>query len=77
MSSLALKLLLATQDTPGAPIDASTVAMLRELVLPVQPTIDVLDHADFLTDTRTPAVILWVERKTAHLPAKIRSEIGT
>ncbi len=72
----ALKLLLATQDTPGAPIEAGAVALLRELALPVQPTIDVLDHADFLTDNRTPAVITWVERKTAHLPAKIRSEIA-
>ncbi|MFD7669059.1 hypothetical protein [Streptomyces sp. NPDC059788] len=72
----ALKLLLATQDTPGAPIEAGTVAMLRGLALPVQPTIDVLDHAGFLTDNRTPAVITWVERKTAHLPTKIRSEIA-
>lgn len=51
--------------------------MLRELDLPVRPTIDVLDHAGFLTDDRTPAVTAWVERKTAHLPAQIRSEIGT
>ncbi|MGP4084261.1 hypothetical protein [Streptomyces sp. KR55] len=65
----ALKLLLATQDTPGAPIAASTVKMLRAIRLLVQPTIDVLEHADFLVEDRTSAVTTWAERKTAHLPA--------
>ncbi|MFI5825487.1 hypothetical protein ACIA8I_41540 [Streptomyces rishiriensis] len=72
----ALKVLLATQDTPGRPVDATRVAMIRELALPVRPTIEVLDHACFLTDDRSPAVTAWVERKTAHLPAQIRSEIA-
>jgi hypothetical protein len=72
----ALKLLLVTQDTPGAPIDASTVVMLRVLGLPVRPTIDVLGHAGFLMDDRAPAVTAWVERKTAHLPAQMCSEIA-
>ncbi|MFF0132053.1 hypothetical protein ACFYTG_41175 [Streptomyces mirabilis] len=51
-------------------------ALLRELALPVRPTTEVLDHAGFLTDERTPAVTAWVERKTAHLPAQMRSEIS-
>jgi hypothetical protein len=72
----ALKLLLATQDTPGAPITSSTVPMLRAARLPVQPTIEVLKHAGFLVDDRTPAVATWVERKTAHLPATMRAELA-
>ncbi|MGW5249767.1 hypothetical protein ACWEQN_39490 [Streptomyces sp. NPDC004129] len=71
----ALKVLPAPQDTPGAPVEATRVAMLRDLALPVGPTIEVLDHADFLTDNRPPAVTAWVERKTAHLPVQIRSEV--
>ncbi|MGW1290753.1 hypothetical protein ACWD4N_46160, partial [Streptomyces sp. NPDC002586] len=47
----ALKVLLATQDTPGGPVDATRVAMIRELALPVRPTIVVLDD-----DLAGPAV---------------------
>jgi hypothetical protein len=73
--SRALKLLLATQDTPGAPIRASAVRQLRDIPLPVGPTLEVLAAAGFLDDDRTPAVHTWFERKVEILPEPMKAEL--
>lgn len=71
----ALLVLLCTQDTPGAPINASHVTALRDLGLPIGPTIEVLTAASMLHDDRTPAIITWFETRIADLPAAMADEL--
>jgi site-specific recombinase XerD len=71
----ALRILLGTQDTPGAPIAASTVMELSSIRHPVRPVLDVLDAAGLLADDRVPAVVAWASKQTAGLPEQMRREL--
>jgi integrase len=71
----ALRILLGTQDTPGAPIAASTVLELTAIELPVRPALEVLAAAGLLADDRVPAVLRWAATQIASLPAPMRCEL--
>jgi hypothetical protein len=71
----ALRVLLHTQDTPGAPIKAGHVAMLSTIGLRVAPTIEVLTTAGMLDDDRTPAIVAWFEERIAGLPAEMVDDL--
>lgn len=71
----ALRILLGTQDTPGAAIAASTVMELSSIRLPVRPVLDVLDVAGLLADDRVPAVVAWVRTQISDLPEPMRREL--
>ena len=71
-----VRVLLGIQDSPGAPIRASDVALLSSIGLPARTVADVLDQAGMLEDDRVPALVHWFEAKVADLPADIRAELG-
>ncbi|OBA60343.1 hypothetical protein A5780_20645 [Nocardia sp. 852002-20019_SCH5090214] len=71
----AVRVLLAIQDTPGAPIKASEVALLRKTSLPAGPTMDVLRTAAILEDDDVPAIVTWFESRVAALPDEMASEL--
>jgi hypothetical protein len=70
-----IRILLATQDTPGAPVKASDVTVLAAIGIGVPTVIDVLTEAGLLDDDRTPTVETWFDRRTADLPARMREEL--
>ena len=71
----ATRILLGTQDTPGAPIAASTVLELTAIGLPVRPVLEVLEAAGLLADDRVSPVLRWATNQTASLPAPMRHEL--
>lgn len=71
----AIRILLALQDTPGAPIRASDVVCMTTIGLPVQPVLAILEQAGMLDDDRTPAIARWFDRQVAELPAAMASEL--
>ncbi|MEU7860747.1 hypothetical protein [Nonomuraea sp. NPDC049141] len=71
-----LRLLLALQDTPGAPIKASDVHLLRQIGLPVGPTLELLRNAQALEDDHRPAIVLWFEDRVQGLPTAMRQELS-
>lgn len=71
----AVRILLGTQDTPGAPIPASDVLELRTIGHPVRPVLEVLTAAGVLAEDREPAVVRWFTAQTADLPAAMRAEL--
>lgn len=71
----AVHLLLGIQDTPGAPILASDVTLLKAVRLPVGLTRDVLAAAGYLEHDDVPDIAVWAERLIAHLPEQMRAEI--
>lgn len=73
-----IRVLLAAQDTPGAPIKASDAAALRTLPnLVVRPALEVLANVGMLEDDRPPPMQAWFARRTADLPEPMRSEVET
>jgi hypothetical protein len=73
----AVRVLLATQDTPGAPIRASDVMTLSSVGLPMRGTKEVLAAAGLLEDDDVPALVRWYRLQTADLPALMRAELDT
>jgi len=74
-----LRILLALQDTPGAPIRASETLCLRQystLSRPTGPILDVLAAAGMLEDDRVPAIVTWFHRETVSLPWQIADELS-
>jgi hypothetical protein len=71
----AIRILLALQATPGAPIRASDVARMATIGLPVRPVLAILGQAGMLDDDRTPAIERWFDRQVAGLPAVMASEL--
>jgi len=71
----AIRVLLAIQDTPGAPIPASEVTRLDQLGLAVQPVLDVLTTAGMLNDDRPPSIDAWFARQIDGLPEPMLSEV--
>ncbi len=71
-----LRIVLGIQDTPGQPINASDVELLRGIDLPVWSVLEVLDDAGLLSDDRTPAIDAWFAEQTRGLPSPMASELG-
>jgi hypothetical protein len=71
----AIRILLALQPTPGAPIRASDVARMATIGLPVRPVLTILEHAGMLDDDRTPAIERWFDRQVAGLPGAMANEL--
>ncbi|MEV5750579.1 hypothetical protein AB0L00_22390 [Actinoallomurus sp. NPDC052308] len=70
-----LRVMLGTQDTIGAPIKASDVALLLDADLPAGPVMEILAAAGLLEDDRVPRVVAWMNRKVTELPQQMASEI--
>jgi hypothetical protein len=71
----AIRILLALQPTPGAPIRASDVACMATIGLPVRPVLAILQRAGMLEDDRNPAIERWFDHQIAGLPAAMASEL--
>lgn len=72
---MAIRALLALQDTPGAPIAASAVEDLVDVDLSVHPTLAFLDSVGFLHDDRVPALERWFTQQITALPEAMTSEL--
>lgn len=73
----AIRVLLAIQDTPGAPIPASLVAGLGRISLAAQPVLDILAAAGMLHDDREPPIIAWYGNQVTGLPEPMATEVRT
>ncbi|MFE7799079.1 hypothetical protein [Nocardia sp. NPDC057440] len=72
----AIRVLLGTQDTPGAAIRASDVLAMSGIGLPIRPVLDVLTAADMLTDDRVAPIVRWFDTQTGVLPEQMRREVS-
>jgi site-specific recombinase XerC len=71
-----IRILLATQDTPGAPIRATDVLRLAGLAgCTAQPVLEVLAEAGMLDDDRDPPLEAWFAIQTAGLPDTMTDEL--
>jgi integrase len=70
-----LRIVLGIQDTPGQPINASDVALLRGIGLPVWTVLKVLADAGLLHEDRTPAIDAWFTEQTTGLPEAMAGEL--
>lgn len=71
----ALRILLALQQTPGAPIRASDVKALAQLGYSVPAVTAVLVDAGMFDDDRQPPIFQWFAFQVADLPAPMRAEL--
>jgi integrase len=71
-----IRIVLGIQDTPGAMIKASDVALLRGIDLPVWTVLEVLADAGLLEEDRTPAIDAWFAEQTSGLPEAMAGELG-
>ncbi len=71
-----LRLLTVLQDTPGARIAASDVAMLPRHGGNINSTLEVLDAAGLLLDDRLPRVERYFAERAAGLPEPMKAELG-
>jgi hypothetical protein len=71
-----VRLLLGMQDTPGAPIGRSELAVLAHAQLPQRHVAAVLADVAMLEEDRTPAIVSRFARATAGLPEPMTSELG-
>ncbi|MEV0734331.1 hypothetical protein [Polymorphospora sp. NPDC050346] len=72
----AMRIMLGIQDTPGAPIRRSDVALLSRIKHSAAVVADVLADAGLLDDDRQPAILRWFTTHTADLPAPMRDELN-
>jgi integrase len=72
-----IHVLLALQDTPGAPITTTEVAQLTGTRHPVRSICAVLAEAGMLIDDREPAVRRWFRTRIADLPTPMHQEAST
>ncbi|MEU9380075.1 hypothetical protein AB0D38_03270 [Streptomyces sp. NPDC048279] len=70
-----LRILLALQDTPGAPVRATDVVPLSRLHLPVKPILKLLTEVGMLDDDRIPRIVTWFHEQTASLPEPMVGEL--
>lgn len=71
----AMRIMLGIQDTPGAPIRRSDVALLSRIKHSAAVVADVLADAGLLDNDRQPAIISWFDTNTASLPTPMRDEL--
>jgi hypothetical protein len=72
----AIRIMLGIQDTPGAPIRRSDIALLSRIKHSAAVVADVLAEAGMLEDDRTPAIVRWFPIQIADLPEPMRHELG-
>ncbi|WP_435601169.1 hypothetical protein [Streptomyces sp. C10-9-1] len=72
-----LRILLALQHTPGTPLRASDVVLLRDLHLPVSPLPQLLPQIDMLDDDRIPSVVPWFRELLADFPELMAAELNS
>jgi integrase len=72
----AIRILLGIQDTPGAAIRRSDVALLTRIKHSAAVVADVLAAAGMLHEDREPTVVRWFTTITADLPAPMRAELA-
>lgn len=74
-TSRGIRVLLAAQDTQGAPIRASEAALLIDVPnCTLQPVLDVLDSLGMLEDDRRSPLEAWFETHTAEMAEAMASE---
>lgn len=71
-----IRIMLAIQDTPGAAIRRSDVALLSTIKHSAAVVADVLTAAGMLDEDRQPAVVRWFHPTIADLPDPTRHELG-
>jgi hypothetical protein len=72
-----IRVLLAIQDTPGAPITMTEADILRVVEnTTVQPVVEVLASVDMLDDDRPPPLEEWFNGHAADLPPDMRHELA-
>jgi hypothetical protein len=72
----AIRIMLGLQDTPGAAIRRSDVALLSQLKHSAAVVAEVLAEAGMLEEDRVPAVVCWFDAAVRHLPPPVRDELG-
>src|ERR1019366_6229378 len=72
----AIRIMLGIQDTPGAAIRRSDVALLSQIKHSAAVVADVLGEAGMLEEDREPAVVRWFSAAIADLPAPMRHELS-
>jgi hypothetical protein len=70
-----VRILLGTQDTPGAPMRATDIDRLASIGIAARPVRDVLERLGMLEEDRTPAVETWFCRQITDLPEAMRQEL--
>ncbi|MEH0516724.1 hypothetical protein QBC31_39525 [Streptomyces sp. B21-079] len=71
-----LHILLAVQDTPGAPVPATLIDELTGIGLPARLLHEFLAAHHFAEDNRVPAVDAWFARATAGLPEPMAGQLA-
>ncbi|MGT2462856.1 hypothetical protein [Sinomonas atrocyanea] len=71
-----LAIVLALQDTPGAPVRTTEVLRLQQLGLNCTRVLEVCQVAGLLDDDLSPVIDRWFAGTIADLPAQMRSELG-
>jgi hypothetical protein len=72
----AIRIMLGIQDTPGAAIRRSDVALLTRIKHSAAVVADVLTAAGMLEDDREPSIVRWFNNVTANLPAPMTRELA-
>jgi hypothetical protein len=72
-----IRIMLGIQDTPGALIRRSDVALLSRIKHSAAVVADVIADAGMLEDDRQPAVVRWFHAAVADLPTPMRQELQT
>ncbi|GAB3000987.1 hypothetical protein GCM10017788_50880 [Amycolatopsis acidiphila] len=77
MTRNAIRMLLATQDTPGAPIAASVAAAVTtgRSLDNLKSVLEILAAAGMLDDDRRPTLDIYAERQFADLPEPMADEV--
>lgn len=70
-----LGLVQCLQDTPGARLRASEIAVLEQLQLGARAVTEICQAAGLWEDDRVPAVVAWFEQQVAHLPEPMLHEL--
>lgn len=76
-SRIGIRILLGLQDTPGAAVNASEVAQLRTIGLPVWTVMEILAAAGMLIEDRAPALDQWFNAQIDGLPQPMHTEVST
>lgn len=70
-----LHVVLAVQDTPGAPVTTRDLAILRPLDLPVLSVREVLASVGMFADDGPAVIAVWFERQIQALPTQMAAEL--
>jgi hypothetical protein len=70
-----VRILLGTQDTPGAPVRASDIHQLPSIGTAARPVRDVLAGLGMVDEDRVPAAETWFRCQIENLPEPMRHEL--